>query len=311
MSHSAILLVALALLAHLLADFVFQTDAIAEAKAAPGARAWRGLGMHAGIVAVCLLPFMLAYGARGLEYLVIVAVAHGLIDRAKIVLNQRAVARAQPTPVGGPATAAGVAAPSVTQPGATPDAAPAADPGADAPGDRAWTPLPAVLFLADQAAHLAVLIGGAGALLSNQPTLTAWNSATNGVLGHLLPVADPGAGLTVLVILLDLVIINIRGGFFLVGTLLAPRGFAAGSEPGPERVGASIGILERLIVCVLVLAGQAAAIGFVIAAKTLARFRQLDDRHFAEYYLVGTLASVTLALSTSIVAEAAISAATR
>ena len=61
--------------------------------------------------------------------------------------------------------------------------------------------------------------------------------------------------------------------------------------------------------CVLVLAGQAAAIGFVIAAKTLARFRQLDDRHFAEYYLVGTLASVTLALSTSIVAAAAITAA--
>ena len=305
MSHPAILLVALALLAHLLADFVFQTDAIAEAKAAPGARAWRGLGMHAGIVAVCLLPFVLAYGARGLEYLVIVAVAHGLIDRAKIVLNQRAVARAQPAAARAPAT------PPVAAPAVPPVADAATDTANDAPGDRAWTPVPAVLFLADQAAHLAVLLGGAGALLFNQPTLQAWNDATNGVLGHLLPVADPVAGLTVLVILVDLVIINIRGGFFLVGTLLAPRGFAAGSEPGPERVGASIGILERLIVCVLVLAGQAAAIGFVIAAKTLARFRQLDDRHFAEYYLVGTLASVTLALSTSIVAEAAISAATR
>lgn len=305
MSHPAILLVALALLAHLLADFVFQTDSIAEAKAAPGARAWRGLGMHAGIVAVCLLPFVLAYGTRGLEYLVIVAVAHGLIDRAKIVLNQRAVARAQPALAAAPAT------PPAAAPAVLPVTDGATDPATDAPGDRAWTPLPAVLFLADQAAHLAVLLGGAGALLFNQPTLQAWNDATNGVLGHLLPVADPAAGLTVLVILLDLVIINIRGGFFLVGTLLAPRGFAAGSEPGPERVGASIGILERLIVCVLVLAGQAAAIGFVIAAKTLARFRQLDDRHFAEYYLVGTLASVTLALSTSIVAEGAISAATR
>jgi hypothetical protein len=49
----------------------------------------------------------------------------------------------------------------------------------------------------------------------------------------------------------------------------------------------------------------------VIAAKTLARFRQLDDRHFAEYYLVGTLASVTLALASSLLAAAAIGAALR
>jgi Protein of unknown function (DUF3307) len=305
MSHSAILLVALALLAHLVADFVFQTDAIAEAKAAPGRQAWRGLATHAGIVAICLLPFVLAYGARGFGYLVIVAVAHGLIDRVKVVLNQRAVVRARPPAAPRPAEpAAGPAAADVPVAADAPDAA-------DAPGDRAWTPLPAVLFIADQAAHLVVLLVGASALLFNQPTLTAWNDAINGVLTHLLPAIDPVAALTVLVVLVDLVIINIRGGFFLVGTLLAPRGFAAGSAPGPERVGASIGILERLIVCVLVLAGQAAAIGFVIAAKTLARFRQLDDRHFAEYYLVGTLASVTLALSTSIVAEAAISAATR
>ncbi|HLY13943.1 MAG TPA: DUF3307 domain-containing protein [Candidatus Limnocylindrales bacterium] len=297
MSHPAILLVALALLAHLLADFVFQTDAIAEAKAAPGRRAWRGLGLHAGIVAICLLPFVLAYGIRGLGYLLIVAIAHLLIDRAKIVLSQRAVASAQPVVKAADAPA---------------DApADAATDATDAPGDRAWTPLPAVLFIADQAAHLVVLVGGAGALLFGQPTTSVWNSALNGVAGQLLPVADPLAAVTAIVVLVDLAIINIRGGFFLVGTLLAPRGFTAGSEPGPERVGASIGILERLIVCVLVLAGQAAAIGFVIAAKTLARFRQLDDRHFAEYYLVGTLASVTLALSTSIVAEAAISAATR
>lgn len=308
MSHSAILLVALALVAHLAADFVFQTDAIAEAKAAPGRRAWSGLGMHAGIVAICLLPFVLAYGARGFGYLVIVSVAHGLIDRAKIVLNQRAVAKAQPAVVAEPKVADVPTDPAADL--AAPPSAGAPAP-ADAPGDRAWTPLPAVLFIADQAAHLVVLLVGASALLFNQPTLAAWNDALNGVIGHLLPATDPVAALTVLVVLLDLVIINIRGGYFLVGTLLAPRGFAAGSEPGPERVGASIGILERLIVCVLVLAGQAAAIGFVIAAKTLARFRQLDDRHFAEYYLVGTLASVTLALSTSIVAEAAISAATR
>jgi len=293
MAHSAILLLALAILAHLVADFILQTDVIAEAKAAPDGRAWRGLGIHAGIVAVCLLPFAAAYGPRGLGYLIVVAVAHGLIDRTKAILNRRAVtADAPPPPVSGAASAEAAAAP-------------------DAPGDRAWTPVPAALFLADQAAHFVVLLAGASVLLLGQPTQAAWGDVLNAVGAHLLPVSHQLQAVIVLVVLLDLAIVNVRGGFFLVGTLLAPRGFAGGSAEGPERVGATIGILERLIVCVLVLAGQAAAIGFVVAAKTLARFRQLDDRHFAEYYLVGTLASVTLALSTSLVALAAISAALR
>ena len=56
----------------------------------------------------------------------------------------------------------------------------------------------------------------------------------------------------------------------------------------------------------LVLAGAEAAIGLVVAAKTLARFKQLDDRQFAEYYLLGTLASVSVALATGLLAAAAL-----
>jgi hypothetical protein len=37
-------------------------------------------------------------------------------------------------------------------------------------------------------------------------------------------------------------------------------------------------------------------VGWIIAAKSLARFKQLEDREFAEYFLVGTLASFLLAL---------------
>jgi hypothetical protein len=293
MSQNAILLIAVAILAHLLADFVFQTDAIAEAKAAPDGRAWRGLGIHAGIVAICLIPFVVAYGGRGLEYLLVVSVAHGLIDRTKVVLSRRAV---------GPAAKAEPPAPAGPAPDGDPSTAPL-----DSPGDRSWTPLPAVLFLADQAAHFAVLIIGASVLLLGHPTLSGWHDFVHTLGGHLLPVAHQQAAQIVIVVLLDLAIVNIRGGLFLVGILLAPRGSANEAAPGPERVGATIGVLERLIVCFLVLTGQAAAIGFVIAAKTLARFRQLDDRHFAEYYLVGTLASVTLALASSVVAAAALS----
>jgi hypothetical protein len=85
-------------------------------------------------------------------------------------------------------------------------------------------------------------------------------------------------------------------------------GVAAGHPAASSaRVGATIGILERILIVILVLTSSEAAIGFVVAAKTLARFRQLDDRDFAEYYLLGTLASVSVALVTAIVARAVLS----
>ncbi|MBA2382863.1 MAG: hypothetical protein H0V73_12200 [Chloroflexi bacterium] len=74
------------------------------------------------------------------------------------------------------------------------------------------------------------------------------------------------------------------------------------------RVGSTIGILERLLIVVFVLTGTDVAIGFVVAAKTLARFRLLDDRDFAEYYLLGTLASVAVAIVTALVGRAALGA---
>jgi hypothetical protein len=78
--------------------------------------------------------------------------------------------------------------------------------------------------------------------------------------------------------------------------------------PPPAQVGATIGVLERLLIVVFMLAGADAAVGFVVGAKTLARFRLLDDRDFAEYYLLGTLASVGVAILTAIVARAALGA---
>lgn len=63
-----------------------------------------------------------------------------------------------------------------------------------------------------------------------------------------------------------------------------------------SKSGYIIGILERIIILTLGLSGQIGAIGFVLAAKSLARFKQLEDRIFAEKYLIGTLLSTTIAL---------------
>lgn len=70
-------------------------------------------------------------------------------------------------------------------------------------------------------------------------------------------------------------------------------------DNGPQ-IGRIIGKLERLIISILVISNQYGAIGFVITAKSIARYKQLEDRNFAEKYLVGTLASVLIAFITTI-----------
>lgn len=69
-----------------------------------------------------------------------------------------------------------------------------------------------------------------------------------------------------------------------------------GSKKENVRIGSWIGILEREIILILGLLGQYGAIGFVIAAKSLARHSQLNEPAFAEKYLIGTLLSSLIAL---------------
>ncbi len=65
------------------------------------------------------------------------------------------------------------------------------------------------------------------------------------------------------------------------------------------RAGRTIGVLERWIWFSFILLGYPSLIGFVITAKSIVRFKELEDKQFAEYYLIGTLYSglITLALS--------------
>lgn len=59
--------------------------------------------------------------------------------------------------------------------------------------------------------------------------------------------------------------------------------------------GRVIGILERWLMYLLLMASaNYNVIAIIIAAKGFARFRQLEERAFAEYVLIGTLASTLL-----------------
>lgn len=71
---------------------------------------------------------------------------------------------------------------------------------------------------------------------------------------------------------------------------LAPAHAAPQTEPS---AGALIGTLERIITALFIYLGQYGAIGLIYTAKSIARFKQIEDNpRFAEYYLIGTLYSI-------------------
>lgn len=339
MTADPILTLAWLVLAHLVADFLLQGEAMVLAKRSSGWRALRGLTAHGLVVAGGLVPVALAFGEPGVRLMVAVFVSHVLIDRSKVVLTRRAEARA-------------LAGARARHEGPSP---------ADHLG-RAWTPAPAALFALDQVAHLAVLGAGWAIWLAGLAPIVEWTVTIDRLLEGWDRAVVHEVTLTAVVIV-ALLIANIRGAALFVGTLVRPaeamdeaagrpsfgveaaeriaarsaaaetavrpRGWSfrlgplagrveADAEPvavstvpvGPHvpaaRVGATIGILERLLIVSFILTGAAEAIGFVVAAKTIARFRLLEDRDFAEYYLLGTLASVSVALFTALIARAAL-----
>jgi hypothetical protein len=329
-----ILVLAGLVLAHLVADFLLQSDAIVADKAASGRRAMRGLGLHGFGVAGCLVPFVALFGERGAAALAVITLGHVIVDRAKATATRRAEARA-------------LAAAHARH------AAPSASPVALGPG---WTPVPAALFVIDQVVHGAILVGAWAAFLSGAEPTAGAADAIDRFLGGWDRAVVHDVALTA-VVLAALVIVNVRAGALFVAILVHPREVVrgttipeepltgapvarasgwrirlgpfeamadpapatdAGSTPArpmahasPARVGATIGIIERLLIATFVLTGAQAAIGFVVAAKTLARFKQLDDRDFAEYYLLGTLASVAVALFSALLAAAALTSLAR
>jgi hypothetical protein len=70
-------------------------------------------------------------------------------------------------------------------------------------------------------------------------------------------------------------------------------------KPGLPNAGKYIGWLERSLVLTFIVAGYPDGVGLLLAAKALARYPEIKSDvkgHFAEYFLIGTLTSVTVAL---------------
>jgi len=101
----------------------------------------------------------------------------------------------------------------------------------------------------------------------------------------------------------------LEAGIVYVGVIFAggylirylTRNLTAGiKKPGEtaeqvENAGMYIGWLERFLVVTAILVQSSSMVGLILAGKSIARFPELKER-FAEYFLVGTLLSIGLAV---------------
>lgn len=73
---------------------------------------------------------------------------------------------------------------------------------------------------------------------------------------------------------------------------------AESDSAGADRnAGRMIGTLERIIMVIFIAIGQYSAVGLVLTAKSIARYDRISkDQVFAEYYLLGTLLSTICAV---------------
>ncbi len=101
---------------------------------------------------------------------------------------------------------------------------------------------------------------------------------------------------TFLVTLLSIFILFKPVGIII--SLIMKTIFKNENESDKVKVGRYIGYLERSIVFLLCMFNSVSTIGFIIAAKTLVRYKDIheDINHFQEKYLIGTLLSTIGAL---------------
>ena len=147
-------------------------------------------------------------------------------------------------------------------------------------------------FVIDQLAHIATLL----CVAAFAPLL--WDTGLWADAPVLLP----------LMALLSGLILSVTAGQYAVGLLMQPHSMRMRNN-GLRDGGRLIGLLERGLIFVLIVAGQPIGVGFLIAAKSILRYGTATrDQRSAEYVIIGTLASfgwaIAVALGTQILLSA-------
>lgn len=140
-------------------------------------------------------------------------------------------------------------------------------------------------FMIDQALHILVLLGISVYMVDNL--------SLESVLKH-----DKFSASVVIIFAYLLIL---KPTSVVIGTILKkyPISSANGNDAANGLIagGELIGYLERVLILTFTLVGSYAAVGFVLAAKSIFRFGELnksDDRSMTEYVLIGSMLSVVI-----------------
>lgn len=156
------------------------------------------------------------------------------------------------------------------------------------------------IFLADQTAHLLMIIAG----------WVVFTGVPAGSLNFIYELLYQ-PGLWIMIVSYAVVLRPI--GFLIERATRRWRSELTGGEDevaGLTDAGTWIGYIERVIILTFILLNEYSAIGFLIAAKSVFRFsggvKDNKERKHAEYILIGTLISFSLAILVGIGALALI-----
>lgn len=142
------------------------------------------------------------------------------------------------------------------------------------------SPDTAAAFVVDQAAHAVGLIG------------IVWFLRTH------MGMSDFAGNFYKAIIAAGGFVATVRGAGFFVGKFM--KRLVEDSKftlDGLVNGGRWIGQMERALIFVFLLIGYPEGIGFLVAAKSILRFKETEEQKMAEYVLIGTLLSFTLAIA--------------
>jgi len=145
------------------------------------------------------------------------------------------------------------------------------------------------IFVLDQTVHVAILLGFTmlitGITLQDLQTLVAVSESTK---------------YFVLVGAVVYTSVIFAGGYLIryMTKGLVTGEHVSGQEPVEqlENAGMYIGWLERFLIVTAVVLRSPTLIGLILTGKSIARFPEMKEPRFVEYFLIGTLLSFTLAL---------------
>ena len=137
-------------------------------------------------------------------------------------------------------------------------------------------------FTIDQAVHAIVLL------------VIAWWLVQSGILPRFDGIAYKP------IVFIGGLIFTVLGAGFLVGKFA--RRLIEENQlqlDGLDNGGKWIGRFERALIFVFIFIDQPTGIGFLVAAKSILRFEEARQQKLAEYVLIGTLLSFSLAIALS------------